>query len=709
MSAPALPPDLLANPRLDQWVRIAADGVVEVFVGKIEFGQGIGTALAQIAADELDVPLALLRLTAGNTAICPDQGVTAGSWSVEVGGMALRVACAEVRRLFARQAALRLGVEENAVCILDGKLFALPDGPAFTYADLAPGVDLSCSASGEAKSKDWRARRLCGTSVQRTDFGGKLFGAGYIQDMELSGMLHARVVRPPSYSARLIGFNTDAVRAMPGVECVVVDGRFIGICAQREEDAIAAAGAAHRIAIWEESADLPEEDERQAWLTAMPNETSVVDESSGGTDDAAQLIDVRYSRPFLAHASIGPSCALAQWGGEHLTVWSHTQGSFLLQRELAATFNLSRDQVTVIHRDGAGCYGHNGADDAALDAALLARACGRPVRVQWMRDDEFMWSPFGSAMVVRIAAGIDAGGRIAKWQHEVWSHTHVQRPGMSGGLCLLGAWHRNPPAPLPLPRDFPMPAGGGQRNAKPIYVLPSRKVAYHFVPQRTLRTSALRALGAFANVFAIECCMDELARLAGTDPIAFRLAHLNDARASEVIATVARASGWDTPKAAATREGALRGRGVGFARYKNSAAYCAIVIEIEVTDRIVLERVTTAIDAGEVINPDGLRNQIEGGVLQAASWSLKEAVHWDRTRVTTRSWSDYPILRFDEAPQELTIEIISRPELPPLGIGECVAGPTAAAIANALADAIGIRVRDLPLTPERLRAAIEAG
>lgn len=707
MNLPLLPPDLQANPRLDRWVRIGSDGMVDVFIGKVELGQGIATALAQIAADELDVQFAAVRLTAGNTDICPNQGVTAGSWSIEYGGMALRAACAEVRRLFVRGAALRLGVDEDLVKVENGKLYAAPGGPVFTYAGLAASIDLTCAPSGNAEPKDWRSRQICGMSIPRTDYSGKLFGAGYIHDMEVPGMLHGRVVRPPSYSARLIRFDVDAVRAMTGVECVVVDGRFIGICARREEDAIAAAGAAHGIAAWDESAELPQEAEGQAWMTSLQNETSVVDESSGATSPVTQQIDVRYSRPFLAHASIGPSCAFAQWHGEHLTVWSHTQGCFLLQRELAATFKLNSDQVTVLHRDGAGCYGHNGADDVALDAALLARACNRPVRVQWTREDEFTWSPFGSAMAVHIAAGIDAAGRIAKWKYEVWSHTHVQRPGMGAGFHLLGAWHCNPAAPLPTPHDFPMPQGGGQRNAKPMYSLPSRKIDYHFVQQTTLRTSALRALGAFANVFAIECCMDELALLAGADPVAFRLAHLEDARAIEVIQTAARTSGWHTPKPPSKRDGALRGRGIGFARYKNSAAYCAVIIEVEVTDRVVLERVSVAVDAGEVINPDGLRNQIEGGVLQAASWSLKEAVHWDRTRVTTRSWDDYPILRFDEVPAEITVDIIARPELPPLGVGECAAGPTAAAIANALADAIGLRVRDLPLTPEKILKAIE--
>jgi CO/xanthine dehydrogenase Mo-binding subunit len=710
MSGRTLPPDLANNPWLDNWVRIAADGAVELFAGKVELGQGISIALVQIAAEELDVPLAAIRLTAGHTGFCPDQGFTAGSLSVEMGGMAIRLLCADVRRLFVQQAALRLGAEPGAIDVADGRFFAAQRPGSLGYGDLADAVDLHRLVAGDAAPKAWDARRLCGQSAPRPDFTRKLFGAGYIHDLELPGMLHARMVRPPSYAARLLAFNADAVRLLPGVEAVVVDGRFIGVCALREEDAIAAAVAAQRHAQWEETPGLPDEAEGQAWLSALPDEVSVLDESAPGSLPSVQEIAVRYSRPFLAHASIGPACGLASWQDGHLTIWTHAQGSFPQRREMAATFGLEPEQVTVIHADGAGCYGHNGADDAALDAAMLSRACGRPVRVQWSREDEFTWSPFGSAMAVAIKAGLDAEGRIAHWRHDAWSHTHVQRPGIGGGLYLLGAWHRDPPAPLPVPRDFPMTAGGGgQRNAVPIYTMPSRKVDYHFVPQRTLRTSALRALGAFANVFAIESCMDELALLAAADPLAFRLAHLDDPRAVAVLEAAARLSDWHAPKPDAKRDGALRGRGLGFARYKNTGAYCAVVIEIEVTERIVLERVSVTVDAGETINPDGLRNQIEGGVMQAASWALKEAVHWDNTRITTRSWDDYPILRFDEAPGEFALEIMARPELPPLGAGECAAGPTAAAIANALADAIGIRVRDLPLTPERLMAAVEAG
>jgi len=703
----ALPADIANNPLLSRWVRVADDGCIEVFAGKVELGQGLWTTQLQIAADELDVDPSAIRLRVGDTALCPDQGLTAGSNSTEVGGMALRRVCAEVRQLFVQAAARRLGAAAADVCLAHGRFCAGPGHTTLGYSDLAAHVDLDRPARGDATPKAPAARRVAGMSLPRPDLRRKLFGAGFIHDIEWPDMLHGRVVRPPSATAHLVAFDAaaqQAVRALPGVHTLCVEGRYIAVAAEREEQAVAAAAAVRRGVRWSVTEDLPAATPGQAWLRALPTEDSVVDESGPGANQPAivQHFEADYSRPFLAHASIGPSCALARWDSGRLTVCTHTQGSFTLRRELASFFGIDAARITVTHADGAGCYGHNGADDAAIDAAILARAAARPVRLQWSREDELAWSPFGSAMSVHIAAALDAQGRIVHWEHDGWSHTHVQRPGLAPGLNCLAASLRDPPAPLPSPRDFPLPAGGGQRNAVPIYALPSRRIGYHLVKTPTLRSSALRALGAFANVFAIESGMDELAALAGQDPLAFRLAHLDDPRAIAVLQAAAAAAGWQHAKAPARREGALRGRGLALARYKNSSAYCALVVEIDVTDRIVLDRVWAAVDAGEVVNPDGLVNQIEGGVLQAASWTLKEAVHWDRAGVTTRSWADYPILNFDEAPATLQVEVIAHPELPPLGVGECVAGPTAAAIANALADALGVRARHLPLTPDRL-------
>lgn len=707
-------PQVVADdPVLSRWIRVASDGTIEVNAGKVELGQGIWTTQLQIAADELDIEPEGIRLRVGHTDWCPDQGLTAGSNSTEVGGMALRLICAEVRQLFVHEAAHRLGIEPREVKLANGRFSAGSGADSFGYHDLAAAVDLDRPARGDARPKAHGERRIAGASLERPDLTRKLFGAGFIHDIEWPGMLHGRVVRPPSYAARLIAFDDaalGAIRALPGVHTLHVDGRYIAVGAEREEQALFAADAVRRVARWQEDESLPPEAADQAWLRTLPTEDSVVHAigSDAAADVTARSMVVDYSRPFLAHASIGPSCALARWDDARLTVCTHAQGSFTLRRELARYFELSIEHVTVIHADGAGCYGHNGADDAAFDAAILARAAGRPARMQWTREDELAWSPFGSAMSIRIEAGLDAQGHIVHWHHHAWSYTHVQRPGTSAGLVCLAGSLRDPPAPAQPLRDFPLPAGGGQRNAIPIYALPFQRIEYHLVEAPALRTSALRALGAYANVFAIESCIDELALLAGRNPLAFRLAHLADPRAIVVLQTVARVSDWAGEKSAPQRNGALRGRGMGFARYKNTSAYCAVVVEIEVAERIILDRVWAVVDAGEVVNPDGLVNQIEGGILQAASWTMKESVHWDRIRVTTRGWSDYPILGFDEIPRELRVQIIAHPELPPLGVGECAAGPTAAAIANALADAIGIRVRDLPLTPERLQRVVAA-
>lgn len=723
--------ELQSNPLLSSWIAIAENGMIVLKSGKVELGQGIGIALMQIVADELDVSMDSVQLVAGRTDLCPDQGYTSGSNSIQVGAMALRQVCAEIRHLFIEQAARNLNVQPQDVQIQDGLFYSAQSTKSLSYGNMSGEVNLERVATGSVGPKASHARHISGSSSPRPDLNQKFFGAGFIQDIELEGMLHGRMVRPPSYDATIIEFSDrdrTAIQAMPGVHTLMVCGRYLGVCAEREEQAIAAAERMRTCITWKETATLPLDQPEQDWLSRLPSLTSVVDSSlteesidptkvkrnalSASTAERTQTpeqnFSQRYSKPFIAHAPIGPSCALAQWKGETLTVWTHGQGSFPMQRELSRLLELPISQVTVIHADGSGCYGHNGADDAAIDAAMLSQAAGRPVRVQWMREEEFSWSPHGSAMSVQIEATLSPKGQITQWHQQIWSHTHVQRPGMSLGLKCLAAFHREPPVSADISTDFALGAGGGgHRNAVPIYTLPQRRIDYHLVTSPTLRSSALRALGAYANVFAIESSMDELAHLAGQDPIAFRLNHLTDPRARHVLESISRTSDWQALQhnnEVATETAC--GVGVAFARYKNSGAYCAVVAKIKVTDRIVLDQIWVAVDAGEVIHPDGLVNQIEGGVLQAASWTLKEALHWDQTRITTIDWENYPILRFDETPRTLEVQCIHRPESPALGTGECAAGPTAAAIANALANAIGIRMRDLPLTPERLAQAV---
>ena len=703
MNAASLPHSLVANPRLSSWIRFNDDRTVTIYSGKVELGQGIGTALAQIAADELDVPLERLRMVSGDTLEAPDELWTSASISIEVGGSSIRLVCAEVRALFLVAASGRLEAATTDLVVNEGTIEVAGTGRRTSYWDLAPFVDLDRSIRGTAQLKKPSTYRYVGRSVPRRDLAAKLSGAGFVHDLERPGMLHGRVLRPPAYSARLLSIDRDRVAAASGVRSVFVDGSFVGVCAEREEQALKALEIARDCARWTESADLPEHADVRALLAGLPGESTTISLKTAPPATRAARLKATYTKPYIAHGSIGPACAVAELRNGRLTVWSHSQGVYPLRDQLAKVMDMAQSAVTVIHRDGAGCYGHNGADDVALDAALLARAAGRPVKVVWTRDDELAWSPFGPAMAVELSAAIDSDGRISDWRHEAFSTTHLTRPGWGQGVSLLAARHLERPFPQPSATDPPLEpwGGGGDRNAIPLYEFGSQEVIYHFKKAAPLRTSALRSLGAYANVFAIESFIDELAALRGLDPVALRIAHLEDERARAVIEAVARLAGW--APAVPADEG--RGQGIGFARYKNKGSYCAIVVEIEVREAIRVERVFAAVDAGLVVNPDGVRNQIEGGIVQSISWTLKERVVWDRHRVLSRSWKTYPILRFDEAPR-IEVELIERREEPSLGVGECAAGPTAAAIANALCRAMGVRVRDLPLTAERIVAAM---
>jgi CO/xanthine dehydrogenase Mo-binding subunit len=494
-------------------------------------------------------------------------------------------------------------------------------------------------------------------------------------------------------------------REVPGVVAVVRDGSFLGVVAEREENALRALAALRAACTWKEADSLPDERDLAGFLVTAPTEDTVLEDTT--TDSApltpAHSVRARFSRPFLAHASIAPSCGLALWEGGRLAVWSHSQGVHKLRAELSRSLRLAADDVVVRHVEGAGCYGHNAADDAAHDAVLLAREVpGRTVQVVWTREDELGWGPLGPAMVVEVEAGVDGSGRVQSWRHDVWSNGHASRPASPGWPPLLAATLVGDAQPMIPASDPPLANGGGSgRNAVPLYDLPSRLVRTHRLQTMPLRTSALRALGAHLNVYAIESVVDELAELTGADPIGYRLGMLSDERACDVLRAAAERAGWPgTPS-----EG--RGLGVGVARYKNRGAYCAVVAEVEAETRVRVRRLTVAVDVGLVVNPDGVVNQIEGGALQALSWTTKEQVRFDARTVTSRTWEDYPILTFSEAPP-VDVVLLDRPELPSLGAGEASLGPTAAAIGNAVAAATGVRVRTLPMTPANILAAIDA-
>ncbi|HEU5332497.1 MAG TPA: molybdopterin cofactor-binding domain-containing protein [Actinocrinis sp.] len=706
-----LPAALAANPRLSRWVRVAADGTVRVRIGKVELGQGIVTALAQIAADELDVPLEHVRMLPADTADGPDEGTTAGSMSVADSGSALRRACAEVRALFLAEAAEGLGVDPAAVEVRDGVFGRAGDDRTFTYGDLAAAVDLDRDAAGSIPAKEAARLRIVGTSVPRLDLPDKILGVPrFIHDLVLEGQLYGRVIRPPSPVARLIAADPAAARALDGVVAVVRDGSFLGVIAEDEAVADRAAAALARAADWSDEDSLPDENELPAFLRSVPNETfSVVDDRAANgarPTPVVRTLTASYSRPYLAHASMAPSCALARWDGDAVQVWSHSQGIFPLKRAIARALAVDPERVAVRHVEGAGAYGHNAADDVAFDAVLLARAVpGRPVQVRWSRSDELAWAPFGSAMAVDLSAGLDADAMVASWSCDVWSQGHVARPGsVDGAPGLLAASHLAQPIPLPVPADPPLSRGAGStRGAVPQYDFPARRITGHRVLRAPLRTSSLRSLGSFANVFAIESFMDELAAAAGRDPLEYRLAHLSDPRACAVLEAAAQLGRWDER----ARDPDGIGRGIGFARYKGTGAYCAAVAEVEADREVRVRRISLAVDVGRIVNPDGVRNQIEGGAVQAASWALIERVRFDRRAVTSTDWESYPILRFSQVP-EVEVTLLSRPDEPSVGSGEAAQGPVAAALGNALAAALSVRVRDLPLDAQHILAAIES-
>jgi len=703
-AARKLPGSLDTNRRLDRWLRINADGTVTVTPGKVEIGQGILTALVQMVAEELDIAVSRIRLVPATTAISPDEGITSGSRSIQESGLALRHAAAEARDLLLARAAQRLGVTLESLTVADGVVSARGGGSA-TYWELASPDLLAREASFDVMSKLPAEHVVVGTSLARVDIPGKVTGQpSYVQDMVLPGMLHGRITRPPGPQAQLKMLDAQEVEQMPGVVAVVRDGSFLGVVAEREEQAIRAERRLARIAQWTPGPDLPANDPRH--LRTLAAETEVISEKGDPATAGARQFGAEYTKPYLAHASLAPSCAIAHWEGSKdrgkVRIWTHSQGIFPLRGDIAQVLDMPEADIVITHAEGAGCYGHNAADDVTLDAVLLARAVpGKPVRVQWMREDEFAWEPFSSPMVIRLSAALDDRGHIVNWGHELWSHAHSTRPGGRGGVNLLAAWHLEKPLPAAKPGNPPLPGGGSHRNAIPLYDFPNQKVTNHLIRQSPLRTSAMRALGGHANAFAIECFMDELAAAAGADPVEFRLRHLKDARARAVIEKAAGMAKWQPGE----KGNGERGRGVGFARYKNLAAYFAVIAEVNIAEDVRVTRMWAAVDVGQAINPDGIINQIEGGMIQTVSWTLKERVDFDRHGVTTRTWDDYPILSFVEAP-EVEVALINRPDAPPVGAGEGTQGPVSAAIGNAIYNALGARLRDMPFTRDRIVAAL---
>jgi nicotinate dehydrogenase subunit B len=701
---PDLPGSLKTTPELDAWIHMGADGQATVFSGKAELGQGIRTALLQVAAEELDMAPSMVTFVTADTARTPDEGLTAGSHSMQDGGTALANAAANVRMLLTREAAKHLQLDAEVLTTNGHGDVMAPDGRMLGYGVLAASLSLHVQAVPGAPRRSPGQFRTLGKSLPRVDIPAKLTGGeAYVQDLRLPGMLHARVIRGPSYGTSLVAANLEAARKMPGVVGIVRNGEFAAVVAVQEWQAIKAMRVAQNSDFLRTLPPLPVADGPHRLQTLVSREIVVLD-THDAVGVAAKTIRAAYSRPWLSHGSIGPSCAVAQALDEELTIWSHSQGVFDMHRAVAQLVGLAPDKVRVIHSPSAGCYGQNGADDVTAEAALIAMALpGRPIRLQWMREQEFGWEPCGCGMMTAVEASIGADKMISNWTYEVWSNSHNNRPVQAGGYAV--AKQVSPPFAPQTPEPIPMPEGDGDRNANPLYVFANMDVRYHFVPEMPLRTSALRSLGAHLNIFSLESMLDELALAGGVDPLDFRLAHMHDERARAVMQEAARRFRWTERKKGDGR----RGCGMAFARYKNIGAYCALAMEIEVereTGMIKVHRVTAAVDAGQPANPDGIRNQVEGGIVQSLSWAILEAVTFDATKRTSFDWGSYPILRFDQVPGSIDVQVMDRPGLPFLGAGETAQGPTSAALANALADATGARLRDMPLTPAKVKAAI---
>jgi nicotinate dehydrogenase subunit B len=691
--------------QLDDWLAIEADGSVTAFSGKVELGTGTRTALTQIVAEELDLPLERVHLVMGDTARTPNEGYTAGSMTIIASGTALRQAAAEARHAMLEMASSYLDATLDELAMRDGVISVIHDlARKVTFAELMGGKRFNREVPEDVPQKLSSEYRVVGTSAARLDLLSKVSGEpSFVQDIRLPGMLHARLVRPPSVNARLIHMDEGSVKDVPGLVKVVQRGNFIGVIAEREEQAI---NASKMLKVeWDEKPTLPRMPDLYAHLRSI----STLDQPLSDDGDVEAVINrshhqlhATYYQPYHAHASIGPSCAVADFSEGQITIWSSTSGPYPLRGALAQLLGLPPEKVRLIHVEGAGSYGQNGSDDAAADAAILSRAVGKPVRLQWTREEEFIWEPKAPAMLMEIHAGLDVRGNVAAWDYHAWSPTHVSRPRMAEQLLTAQLLSGQPASP-------PRFSFGAERNARTNYAFPSQRVTIHWLEDSPLRGSSFRSLGGAENTFANESFVDELAAAANVDPLEYRLRYLSEPRLRQVLIAAAEKAGWESrPSPRPRQNGLAQGRGLAFARYENDQAIvaCVAFVEVEAASGAVrVPRVVVAHDCGLIINPDGVRNQIEGNVIQSLSRALKEEVQFDQMRVTSVDWETYPILKFSEVPQ-VEILLIDRPDQPALGAGEPAQITTAAAVANAIFDATGARLRQIPFTPERVKMAM---
>jgi len=661
------------DPReVDSFLAIHADGTVTIYTSKVDVGTGLNIAMTQMVAEELGIPVDRVSVVEGDTALTPDQGGTGGSTGITRGGTELRQAAAT-----ARQALLKLGVNADMTNI----------------GMVAGGKRLDLKVDAKAPLRDPSSYRIVGKPILRPDVPKKCTGTNvFLQDFSVPGMLHGRMIRPPSLGAKLISVDEVSIRGIPDVRVVRIQN-FLGVVANDEWAAVRAAKALKTT--WSESQTLPGSERLDGFVraTAIERDETIVNRGDPATalPSTAKQLSATYWWPLQSHASLGPSCAVVDFRPEGTTIWTASQGPHGLRANFARVFGIPEDKLRVIFMDGSGSYGSNGNDDAAADALLLSRAAGKPVRVQWMREDEHTWDPKGPPQLLDIRGGLDAENRIAAWETQMWLPANVQ-----GSRPLLAV----DDAGIAQPHG----RGAGQisQNGDPPYAAPNVKVVVHWLKETPLRLSNLRAPGKIANIFAVESFTDELASAAGIDPLEFRLRGITDPRAIDVIKRATEMIGWESRPSpnSRTQSGSVRvGRGMAYMRYKQMENYVAMAMEVAVdrsSGKINVKRITCAHDCGLVINPDGLRNQIEGCILQTLGRTLHEETTFDRSRVTSVDWKSYPILSFPEVPA-VDVALIDRPALPPMGAGEAATAPVAAALANAVFDATGVRLRRVPL------------
>ncbi len=702
----------LAKDQVDAWLAIGQDGRITVYTGKVDLGTGVRTALAQMVAEELDVAVDAVSLVMGDTGLTPDQGQTASSVTIQAAGVELRQAAATARKALLDRAATRLGVQASSLGVENGMVRARSGGASVSWGELVGGKNLEMKVDRAAPIKRPAEYRIVGKSVPRVDIPAKVTGAfTYMQDFRLPGMLHARMIRPPAIGARLVSVDEAPARSVPGFMQVVRKQDFLAVMARTEWGAIQAARALKTT--WSGGGGLPEQAKLYEFVRATPVAREEVPVRIGNAKSvisgAGKVVRATYEFPINTHGSIGPACAVAQLKDGALTIWSASQATHSLQSELTTVVGMPKDRIRLVYLEGSGCYGRNGHEDCTAEAALIASLAGQEmrgqaVRVQWSREEEHGWDPKSPPLVVDMTGTVDGAGHVSAWHSEFFMPTHT---GSLDEFPLLAAVASG------VPRRGPY-TGSIQQNAPSPYLIPNALTEVHRLKDTALRPSHLRTPGRMQNTYANECFMDELAAAAGADPLLFRMRHLTGERAIAVLNGVAKLSNWESrrsPNPAAGKGKLMKGRGVAYVRYEGNRTYVAATAEVEVnrdTGKVRVTRICVSHDCGLVVNPDGLRNQVEGGVIQTVSRTLMEEVTFDRNRVTSTDWASYPILRFSDVP-EVAIDVIDRPNERPWGAGEPVAAVVPSAIASAIHDATGVRMRTIPFTPDRVRAALQAG